>query len=188
MPKNENIKDDLLKEEPTLPGGLSKEDREDIERAQAAQKRMFEARRTAPKGASVEQYYANQLDVLAARYVPESVPQKKEPGEQMKPGDWMRGATMRAVWNLPGDNKERHRQMVSDGWEPVPDERGAVVQSGGMILYKRPIELSRDRRRAMSQLSADRLKTTGKQVLAGAEEGVTEDVTKIIEGKLGRAQ
>ena len=63
----------------------------------------------------------------------------------MTPGRYREGATMKAFWDYPGENWQRFKNHIAEGWSPVLDESGDLVMRGADILFKRPIEITKDR-------------------------------------------
>lgn len=107
----------------------------DIERAEAIQKQM---RKEAPDG-SVKAPFKDPRDRQVRLYVPTALGESRNPqGPKFKiiGGEGAKESVRYTAM-------EKYRERINQGWVPVLDETGQIVQQGGDILMKRDIEFSR---------------------------------------------
>jgi len=136
---------------------------QDIERAIKAGNRIRDMlQKPAPKGMDVAKLLGqDQRGAMVRRYVPDSIGPK---------------ATKTAFFDAPGENGERHRRHLDEGWVPVVEDGEQVADSGGDRLYWRPKEISDAHIRAASVRSAERLKVLEADVAEGQREGLIHEV------------
>ena len=154
----------------------------DAAKARARLLEMMKERKEAPSGMFVESYQADPRATLEAKYVPESIPVPRKPGEA--PTAYNQGATMACAWTPRGDHNERHNRKVDNGWEPVRREDGTQLQQGSAFCYKRPIEFERDRIAGNENRHARHLESVDASLKAYGSENANSD-TQVTRGKLG---
>ena len=122
----------------------------DIARADEIQKQM---RRDAPT-ADVNAPYEDPRDRQVRRYVPESVGTSRNPkGPKFKIVGGV-GATMSARYTA----EDKYRDRLNQGWKPVVDETGQIVQQNGDMLMSRPIQFSQRQIERSAATSRQRVK------------------------------
>ena len=158
----------------------------DVEQAKAIQKQLLEQRKTAPKGVAFGLAGGDELNALVKRWLPESLQAGPEVTRDAKGrlkdeyvGVYKPGATMRAYF----DDADKHDGNLAKGWEPIVNDSGEHVRSTkGALMYKRPIEFTRDAIKFAGDLSRERMKGADSAMGAAQDGGggdVIEDVTEV---------
>jgi hypothetical protein len=149
-------------------------------------KQRQKARANAPDGIAVDAILdEDPWDTLVRLHVPESIAKPHERGTVVKQYDYKPGATM----DVRGDIAEHHKKNIDEGWIPVRDsEKGEHVSLNELFMYKRDMELTRERMYNHSR-RAQAMMTAKDSAMAEAQKGgggnVLEDVTTIQKRKLG---
>jgi hypothetical protein len=140
----------------------------DIEKARSIQASM---RKDAPAGLKVGSAWVDPRETLARRLVPEgfwSGPPTSSKGQGRKGSVPPKMCTAYYA-------KSEHAERVAEGWEPVL-ENGEHTGRDGDLLYKRPIEFSRQHIKQASDMSEARVSS---QDAESAAAGLTIDKTEI---------
>ena len=161
----------------------------DIELAQANQARINEMRKAGPDKISVARAVQDERTRLEMRYVPEAFPAEAFPrGYRRKKGDYLAGVTMSVCWGMNRtDTNARHLQKLSECWEPVCDvvngKKFQVTATDGDLLYKRPVELSRENMEALTTEAETRLNDEHKKFESGVDsDAITENKSTVTRG------
>jgi len=148
---------------------------EDIERATRREKALLEQRKKAPKDAKADAIYTSPRDALVARLVPEALPKVLPRGMMRNKMSFNDGATVRVIFDSP----DKHTRHIDEGWNPVV-ENGMHVSDGGDLMYKRAIELTRDKKLASAKMSRDRLMAEMKRDSEGIDKSIVPDAENVL--------
>ena len=131
-----------------------------------AKKRQTALRKEAPGGITTGKTWKDPRKRLVELYVPESIG---------------KDATMSPYFDSP----EKHRRNIDLGWEPVI-HNGEQVRSGSDLMYKRPIEFTKQHIANAEMQDKSRMQALDSEMAEAESAGlsVTENDVSVSKGKL----
>ena len=134
---------------------------DDAERALENQRQLLVQLRKAaeqpdsPEGVRFSEAYADERGTLIRHYLGDAAfPQPPSGKTTAAMGDPYYGQKVEGMFDEYGDNMQRHRQHMREGWVPViDDDTGEHVQTrGGNYLYSRPVEFRIAQQKAAKEM------------------------------------